>query len=100
MCKEFYSDMLEEINLNSDQFQDYITGMRTYRDKFLAHLDEERTMHIPKMETAEKAIKFLHGYLVSVDALNSDLAGIPTDLAKYCRECCSDAVSFLDRYKI
>ena len=34
------------------------------RDKFVAHLDEERTMLLPELEVARRAIVFLHGFVL------------------------------------
>ena len=37
----FWEGLLRELGLSEAQFDDYVTQMRTYRDKFVAHLDSE-----------------------------------------------------------
>jgi hypothetical protein len=52
--------------------------MMTYRNKFVAHLDQERVMHIPDMTVAAKSLWFLHAHVVAREAKPGDLAGLPT----------------------
>lgn len=96
-CQNFESDMLDHLNISADQFQSYITEMRRYRDQFLAHLDDEKIMQIPSMETANMTVRFLHQHLVTVEASPDDLAGLPDDLTVYYEGCVKNASSFLDR---
>jgi hypothetical protein len=57
--------------------------MSTYRDKFVAHLDEYNIAQIPDMEMAKNAVHFYHRYIVeypcpastgSLNVLDSRLA--------------------------
>ena len=41
----------------------YIEKCRTYRDKFLAHLDSKRTMYPPELDLAVEATVFLGRFL-------------------------------------
>ena len=59
----FYSDLLDTLNINDSQFNLYAIEMRTYRDKFVAHLDSDEIMHIPTLTIAEKSISYLYDYL-------------------------------------
>ena len=93
---DFEADMLKQLDERADQFENYIDDMRAYRDKFLAHLDDERTMNIPSMELARKSVTFFYEYLVSFEASNDDLAGLPKDLTVYYNDCFAKARSFLD----
>ena len=54
--------------------------MRSYRDKFLAHLDSEEVMNIPSLDVAKRAVWFYHGYVVAHEADPEDLANLPLSL--------------------
>jgi hypothetical protein len=83
--------MLGHLGMTGDQLAIYITEMRTYRDKFLAHLDDLRTMNIPFLDTARSAVEFYHRQVVEREASAGDLVGLPTDLAEYYRHCFEQA---------
>lgn len=46
-------------------FDTYIKEMRSYRDKFVAHLDDDNTAYIPKLEIARKSASYLYDYLLA-----------------------------------
>jgi hypothetical protein len=96
----FEAEMLAHSNQSANQFTDYIKEMRVYRDKFLAHLDDQRVMNIPTPEHAQVVVEFYHGYVVRHEALAGDLTGLPTDLAVYYKQCFEEARSMLDRCKL
>jgi hypothetical protein len=73
----FKMDLLRHLGLDEAAFQKEIGVMRHYRDKFLAHLDSDRTMNIPKLDVPKTAVWFYHARIVSVEAKAGDL----TDLA-------------------
>lgn len=60
-------------------FQDEIKGMRHYRDRFVAHLDDLPVMDIPVLKAAEEAVWFYHHHVVTHEIQAGDLVGIPTD---------------------
>ena len=53
-----------EADLYTDEFTSMIAKIKHYRDKFVAHLDQERTMLLPALDVARGAIVFLHERLV------------------------------------
>ena len=57
-------------------FDDYRTSMRAYRDKFLAHLDNELTMQIPRLEFAEFSVGLYHEVVVSEELSASEIGGL------------------------
>jgi hypothetical protein len=59
----FLENLLNEIGITEAEFSDHINKMKYYRDKFLAHLDEEMVMHIPTMEISIKSAVFLFSIL-------------------------------------
>jgi len=61
----FLNDMLRTLRLTEDQFETYTNEMRTYRDKFVAHLDLDEIMQIPRLRIARQSVAYLHDYLLS-----------------------------------
>jgi hypothetical protein len=55
-----------------------ITNIKLYRDKFVAHLDEERTTLLPALDVARGAIVFLHERLVQQAGGYGDWSNLPT----------------------
>lgn len=63
--QSFRNDLLRAIKLSETEFDNYIKEMKAYRDHFVAHLDEKRTMHIPKLGTALRSVSFLYCHLLN-----------------------------------
>jgi len=59
----FEAALLGELKMTLAEFNDYVDVMRTYRDKFVAHLDLDEVMHIPHLDTARKAVSYLYDHL-------------------------------------
>ena len=61
---QFINALLQKLNITIEEFETYIKAMKTYRDKFVAHLDLDRVMHPPKIRLAKKSVAFLLDYLL------------------------------------
>ena len=83
----FESAMLDELSMTADGLADYDKAMLTYRDKFLAHLDDLPVMDIPFLDRAKAGVEFYHRYVVQHEASSGDLAGLPDDLIDYYKLC-------------
>jgi hypothetical protein len=70
----FQEGLLVELGLTETEFEDYVNQMRTYRDKFIAHLDSEEIMHIPLLQTAVNSIEYLYDYLLKNEETGSCFA--------------------------
>ena len=46
----FEAELLKAVGMTAAEWADYIDVMRTYRDKFLAHLDSDNIMNIPELD--------------------------------------------------
>ncbi|MBD8066670.1 hypothetical protein IC608_14445 [Devosia sp. PTR5] len=57
--------LLAQLRVGHPEFTDYVTSVRRYRDKFVAHLDSDNTMDIPTLDIAERAVFFYHQHLIS-----------------------------------
>jgi hypothetical protein len=66
--------------------------MRTYRDKFLVHLDDLDMMKISFLNTARTSVEFYHRQVVEHECTTpGDLVGLPIDLTDYYRRCFEQA---------
>ena len=60
----FLTSLCDHLGVSTKEFQDYQKHVLRYRDKFIAHLDEDRVMHIPKMRVARKSAAYLYEHLL------------------------------------
>jgi hypothetical protein len=74
----FEADLYSVLCITDGEFADLVAKIRHYRDKFVAHLDEDRTMLLPALEKAKSAIAFLHARLVQQAGGSGDWSGLPT----------------------
>lgn len=93
----FEGRLLQSLGLTDAEFSGYVGEMRAYRDKFIAHLDDDRVMDIPDMRLAASAVKFLHNHIVQNEASGGDLTRLPTSLSAYERQCVDEMLEVLDR---
>lgn len=61
----FFAGLLKTMKLTEAQFVTYTGEMRTYRDKFVAHLDLDEVMQIPRLRLARKSVAYLHDYVLA-----------------------------------
>jgi hypothetical protein len=59
----FFDGLMKLLGMTKDEFEAYVQEMRSYRDKFIAHLDSEKTMNIPKLLIAQQSAVYLYDYL-------------------------------------
>jgi hypothetical protein len=51
------------LGLDEAAFEDEVQIFRTYRDKWVAHLDRDRKGLYPRLENAKKAVWFYYEYI-------------------------------------
>ena len=88
MQDEFYNQLLSVLRTNNDQYQEYIGYCRAYRDKFLAHLDDDRVAHTPKLIGMAKSAAHLCEYLRSKNP--EWFADLPLTMKGYYRHSCNE----------
>lgn len=81
----FLSSLLDHIRLTEPLFAEYVIEIRTYRDKFIAHLDEEERMNIPNMALAIKSAQFLYLWMLREEDDCNAFWDAPTDPATFFR---------------
>jgi hypothetical protein len=87
----FEAGLLNHIRITASEFEQEIQGMRRYRDKFVAHLDSDKVMHIPNLDVAKNSAWFYHAHVVCEEAEPDDLVRLPKDIEAYHRVCVDEA---------
>jgi hypothetical protein len=59
----FEAGLHAALGVTAAEFDDVITKAQGYRDKFVAHRDDQKMAHLPMLELPRKAITFLHDRL-------------------------------------
>ena len=59
----FFNGLLHKLDMTKTEFDTYVNEIRTYRDKFVAHLDLEEVMYIPRLTGVQKSVSYLYDYL-------------------------------------
>jgi hypothetical protein len=67
---EFVESLLMKLRITDAMFLAYVDEMRTYRDKFVAHLDEQNVMNIPNLVPAIKATQHLYSQMLKENELD------------------------------
>jgi len=63
-CDGFKAELMQKLGFTEEQYLSYLETFKEYRDKFVAHLDDGRTMHTPQLDAAKIAVQHLHAWLV------------------------------------
>ncbi|MGE5652495.1 MAG: hypothetical protein ACM34A_20060 [Bacillota bacterium] len=79
----FSRGLFDAVAMSAHEFHEYIKATRSYRDKFVAHLDEELVMYIPRMRVARNSAAYLFNYLRRHPKLAQYLVGAPTSAAEF-----------------
>ncbi|MGA7675969.1 MAG: hypothetical protein WCA78_13105 [Rhizomicrobium sp.] len=69
--------------MTQNEFDSFVMKMRSYRDRFVAHLDDERTMVIPELEATKTSISFLYSFLVARECDPADIGTLARTRAEF-----------------
>jgi hypothetical protein len=61
----FIAGLLNSVRLTAVEFEAYADEMRRYRDKFIAHLDLDEVMYIPKLRLARQCVTYLYEHVLA-----------------------------------
>ncbi len=78
----FETRLYAELGISSQDFSDYMTIVKTYRDKFVAHLDDRKDLEPPDLELAVRSASFLISFIHLNDGKTDgsyDLMESPSD---------------------
>lgn len=87
----FLPRLLDHLRLTEALFDGYIGEMRTYRDRFVAHLDEENQMNIPNMAPTIKSAQYLYRWLRETEDDCDAFPDAPADGVAYFRRFLAEA---------
>jgi hypothetical protein len=62
---KFFSGLLNKLSCSEEEFTNYISEFKEYRDKFVAHLDDKTTGYYPKLDMAKESCFYLYDYLLT-----------------------------------
>lgn len=74
---DFKLRMFESLSINQTDLDRINGGFRSYRDKFVAHLDSDEVMHIPKVSEGFDLVRF---YYDEIKEECDDTSDWPADL--------------------
>ena len=64
---EFEKALYDNVEKDKTAFDAEVAAIRRYRDKFLAHLDSDRTMLIPHLDTMWRAVQHYYAHILGVE---------------------------------
>lgn len=74
---------LLELVGGEEYFNTYIDKVRTYRDKFIAHLDNELIANIPEMDVAFISASYYHAHVVNNEMQEGVIGNLPKDIKTF-----------------
>lgn len=96
----FEAGLLRHLGVNASTLEEYIKDMRTFRNKFVAHLDQEKVTSIPDMTLAKSAAEFLLDHVMANEAAPGDLEGLEgTNIKAGYDTCVAEAREVLSRHR-
>jgi len=88
----FEAGLLAAVGMDKASLEREIATIRTYRDKFLAHLDSERIAFVPHLDPMWTAVQFCFDHVLKVEMTTAEAARVALpDLMTYYGECFAEA---------
>ena len=84
--EQFEAGLLEKLRITNLMFQYFSEEIRVYRNKFVAHLDDENEMHIPNLVPAVKSAQFLYQWLHDAEDDCNAFGDAPQNSVTFYRE--------------
>lgn len=81
--KAFKAGLFQDLEMTEAEFSAYVLEMRTYRDKYVAHLDSVARFSIPKLDIAKKSVVYLYNYLLSREDQGGYFDDAPRDPPRF-----------------
>lgn len=82
----FHAELLVHLGINREDWDAFVNHIKHYRDKFLAHLDSDLIMNIPKLDQALRAAEFYYCWILDREFGEFDRTGIPPTLMSFYAE--------------
>lgn len=71
------------LGMDEAAYSALIAGVREYRDKFVAHLDDQRVMNVPEMQPLLDSAVFLYDTLCTNEATVVHLTGLQPNAKEF-----------------
>lgn len=65
-CDQFKIELLESIDLSDNDWKEYWSLMKNFRDKRVSHIDPEPLIEVPNLDIAYKSISFFYRKAISI----------------------------------
>ena len=85
--EQFAANLLAQLDMEQRDFDESLSELRTYRDKFLAHLDLREIMQIPVMDLVKNSVIYYYDYLLQFENDGTTFEDQPQGLAAYYHQC-------------
>ncbi|WP_444941080.1 hypothetical protein ACJJI3_00195 [Microbulbifer sp. ZKSA004] len=99
---QFKADLYDSLSLSEKKFDLYRNKMLKHRDSFIAHLDADDSMYIPKLDVAFLSVKFYFDSLKKFDIDQVYLKEptlVPENLDAYYESSYEEALLEYDRHQ-
>jgi hypothetical protein len=87
----FEAKLYVQLGLTPDRFEEVCRVMRTYRDRFVAHLDSELIAHTPHLDLAIESTLYYHSHIIRTELPPASVPDLPSDLRAYYEKCSTEA---------
>ena len=88
--QDFNRGLLKTLDATQADFEAYVQEVKTYRDKFIAHLDDDEIMQIPLLGFMRKSVSYLYDYILANEDDGNVFSDAPTNsgnhYSKYFKE--------------
>ncbi|MCV0371850.1 hypothetical protein [Filomicrobium sp.] len=93
----FEAGLVIAVGMTTAEWGSYIAAMRTYRNKFLAHLDSEEIMNIPQLDPAIASTIYYAEHLIAKESSLGGLAREDIDLRGRYAQCKKESAAIFSR---
>ena len=91
--KSFQNELLKDLEVTEAEFNAYVVEMKTYRDKYVAHLDPVERFDIPKLDIAKKSVVYLYNYLLAQEDKSGYFIDAPRDASRFYEDAFKEGIS-------
>lgn len=79
----FSDGLLKKLEMTEDEFNGYVIEMRTYRDKYVAHLDLDEKFDVPRLDITKKSVLYLYNYILDREDQDGYFIDGPRDASQF-----------------
>jgi len=96
----FSRGLHQKLRISEQEFLAYVTEVREYRDKFVAHLDLKEVMTPPVLEVIKKSASYLYDFLLAHEDEGGYFAdALAASAAQFCISVNKQAGAIYERQK-